>query len=97
MTFLKGRRNRDILRRIKTITTTTTTLNKPNPIVFGLIGSSCCLSRFYYWFSNISTTAISRSSAITATDVICSGCVGTSDIADSAVTSAKIGNSQVGT
>jgi hypothetical protein len=31
-----------------------------------------------------------------ASDLVCSGCVGTTDIADSAVTSAKIGSSQVG-
>jgi hypothetical protein len=31
-----------------------------------------------------------------ATDLVCSGCVGTTDIADSAVTSAKIGSGQVG-
>ncbi len=33
---------------------------------------------------------------ILATDLICNGCVGTSDIADNAVTSAKIGAGQVG-
>ena len=32
-----------------------------------------------------------------ATDLVCNGCVGTTDIADSAVTSSKIGSSQVST
>jgi len=32
---------------------------------------------------------------VAASDVVCSGCVGTSDIADGAVTSAKIGSGQV--
>jgi hypothetical protein len=33
---------------------------------------------------------------ILATDLICNGCVGTSDLANDAVTSAKIGSGQVG-
>jgi hypothetical protein len=51
-------------------------------------------SRLCSDLSNISTKAISRS--YHATDLICGGCVGTSDLANNAVTSAKIGAGQVG-
>jgi hypothetical protein len=93
MTFLKGRRNRDNLRRTKTITTTT--LNKPSPIVFGLIAAVVVSAGFIAGLAILAPQQLAEA-AVTATDVICSGCVGTSDIADSAVTTAKIGSGQVG-
>src|SRR6266511_2747690 len=87
MTFLKGRSSRDMLRR-------TTTTTKPSPIVFGLIAAVVVSVGFITALAILAPQQLAEA-AVTATDVICDGCVGTTDIANSAVTSAKIGSGQV--
>jgi hypothetical protein len=71
---------------------------KPTPVVvvvFGLVAAAAVLSVGYIMTLAILAPEQLAEAAVTATDVICDGCVGTTDIADSAVTSVKIGSGQV--
>jgi hypothetical protein len=83
MTFLKERKSREMLR-----------ITKPSPIVFGLIAAVVVSAGYITALAVLAPQQLAEA-AITATDVICDKCIGTSDIADSAVTSAKIGGGQV--
>ena len=53
------------------------------------------MSRGYVLFLAILAPEQLAEATTAATDLVCSGCVGTSDIADNAVTSGKIANGQV--
>ena len=79
MTFLK----REMLRK------------KPSLLVFGLVVVASVLFGGYVLFLAILAPQQLAEATTAATDLICDKCVGTSDIADSAVTSAKIGSGQV--
>jgi hypothetical protein len=82
MTFLK--RRREMLRT-----------NKPSRIIFVLVAAVAVLSVGYIMALAILAPQQLAEATAAASDLICSGCVGTTDIADSAVTSAKIGSGQV--
>jgi hypothetical protein len=91
MTFLKV--GREMLRRT---TTTTNTTTKPTRTVFVLVAAAAAVL-FGGYITALAVLAPEQLAEATAaaSDVVCSGCVGTSDIASSAVTSAKIGSGQV--
>jgi hypothetical protein len=72
----------------------TRTTAKPELVVFALI-SAVVISVGYVLFLAILAPEQLAEATAAATDLVCSGCVGTSDIADSAVTSSKIGSGQV--
>ena len=94
MTFLKGRKSRkDYM--LSAIKTTTSTKNKPSPILFGLIAATVVSIGFIASLAILAPQQLAEA-AVTAADLVCNGCVGTSDIANNAVTSAKIGSGQVG-
>jgi hypothetical protein len=80
MTFLK----KEILR------------NKPNQIVFVLVAAAAAIiSVGYVLFLAILAPEQLAEATAAATDLVCTRCVGTSDIADSAVTSIKIADGRV--
>jgi hypothetical protein len=81
MTFLQKRR--EILR------------NKPSLVVFVLVAAAAVLLGGYVLFLAVLAPEQLAEATAAATDLICDKCVGTTDIADGAVTSAKIGGSQV--
>jgi hypothetical protein len=85
MTFLKIRKRREVLRRPV----------KPTRIVFGLVAAVAVVSVGYIMTLAILAPQQLAEATAAASDLVCSGCVGTSDIADSAVTSSKIGSGQV--
>jgi hypothetical protein len=86
MIFLKIRRGEEMLRR---------TTTKPGLIVaFALVAAAASVG--YVVFLAILAPQQLAEATAAATDLVCSRCVGTSDIADSAVISAKIGSGQVG-
>jgi hypothetical protein len=85
MTFLKIRKRREVLRRTV----------KPTRIVFGLVAAVAVVSVGYIMTLAILAPEQLAEATTAATDLVCSGCVGTSDIANSAVTSGKIGSGQV--
>jgi hypothetical protein len=90
MTFLKERRRRgEMLRR--RITTT-----KPSPVVLALVAAVVSVGGYVLFLAILAPEQVAEATAA-ASDLVCSGCVGTSDIADSAVTSSKIGSGQVST
>src|SRR5918999_5008606 len=68
---------------------------KPNRVVFVLVLAIAVVSVGYIMALAILTPEQLAEATAAASDLVCSGCVGTSDIADSAVTSSKIGSSQV--
>jgi hypothetical protein len=69
--------------------------NKPRQIVFVLVAAVAAILGGYIAALAILAPEQLAEATVTASDVVCSGCVGTTDIADSAVTSAKIGSGQV--
>src|ERR671918_1304581 len=81
MNFLKE----EMLRRGKT---------RPGPVVFVLVAAVVISVGYIMALAILAPQQLAEATAA-ATDLVCSGCVGTSDIADSAVTSAKIGSGQV--
>jgi hypothetical protein len=86
MTFVKIRKRREVLRRTV----------KPTRIVFGLVAAVAAFVSVGYIMALAILAPEQLAEATTAaTDLVCSGCVGTSDIADNAITSAKIGSGQV--
>lgn len=71
------------------------TTTKPGLIVaFALVAAAASVG--YVVFLAILAPQQLAEATAAATDLVCSRCVGTSDIADSAVISAKIGSGQVG-
>jgi hypothetical protein len=82
MNFLKE----EMLRRGKT---------RPGPVVFVLVAAVVISVGYIMALAILAPQQLAEATAA-ATDLVCSGCVGTSDIADGAVTSAKIGSGQVG-
>jgi hypothetical protein len=82
MTFLKRRR--------ATLRTT-----KPTLVLLALVAAVAVISVGYIMALAILAPQQLAEATTVATDLICDKCVGTSDIADSAVTSAKIGSGQV--
>jgi hypothetical protein len=85
MRLLKIRKRREVLRRTV----------KPTRIVFGLVAAVAVVSVGYITALAILAPQQLAEATAAASDLVCSGCVGTSDIADSAVTSSKIGSGQV--
>jgi hypothetical protein len=83
MTFLKRRRK--MLR---------TTTKRPSVVIFALVAAVVLSVGYIIALAILAPEQLAEATAA-ATDLVCSGCVGTSDIADSAVTSAKIGSGQV--
>jgi hypothetical protein len=83
MTFLK--------RRDETLRTPT----KQSRIVFVLVAAAAAISIGYILTLAVLAPQQLAEATTAATDLICDKCVGTSDIADSAVTGAKIGSGQV--
>jgi hypothetical protein len=81
MTFLK----KEILR----------TTTKPRRIVLVLVAAVAVVSSGYILALAVLAQEQLAEATTAATDLVCSGCVGTTDIADSAVTSPKIGSGQV--
>lgn len=67
---------------------------KLSPLVIGLIAAVVVSVGFVTSLAILAPQRLAEA-AITATDVICDGCIGTTDLANNAVTSAKIGNGQV--
>src|ERR671918_1113073 len=82
MNFLKE----EMLRRGKT---------RPGPVVFVLVAAVVISVGYIMALAILAPQQLAEATAA-ATDLVCSGCVGTSDIADNAVTSSKIGSGQVG-
>src|SRR5919109_52496 len=80
-----------LLKRKEMLRTTT----KPSRIVFVLVAAAAAVSVGYITALAILAPEQLAEATVTASDVVCSGCVGTTDIADSAVTGAKIGSGQV--
>jgi hypothetical protein len=74
----------------------TRTTTKPGLGVFALI-SAVVISVGYVLFLAILAPEQLAEATAAASDLVCSGCVGNSDIANDAVGSAKIGSGQVGT
>ena len=70
--------------------------NKPSRIVFVLVAVAAVLFGGYILALAVLAPEQLAEATAAATDLVCRGCVGTTDIADSAVTSAKIGSGQVG-
>jgi hypothetical protein len=71
------------------------TTAKPSRIVFVLVAAAAVLSVGYILALAVLAPQQLAEATAAATDLICDKCVGTSDIGDNAVTSAKIGGSQV--
>jgi hypothetical protein len=69
--------------------------NKPTRIVFVLVAAAAVLSVGYITALAVLAPEQLAEATAAASDVICDKCVGTTDIADSAVTGAKIGSGQV--
>jgi hypothetical protein len=69
--------------------------NKPTSVVvvFSIVGAVVSVG-YIMALAILAPQELAEAQAA-ATDLVCSGCVGTSDIADSAVTSANIGSDQV--
>jgi hypothetical protein len=86
MTFLKEKE-----RRRETLRTT-----KPNLRVMALVAAVVSVGGYVLLLAVLAPEQLAEAT-ITASDVVCSQCVGTSDIADNAVTSGKIGGKQVKT
>ena len=80
-----------LLKRREMLRTTT----KPSRIVFVLVAAAAAVSVGYITALAILAPEQLAEATVTASDVVCSGCVGTTDIANSAVTGAKIGSGQV--
>src|SRR5215212_1000866 len=72
----------------------TITKSTPTVVIFAL-AAAVILSIGYIMALAILAPQQLAEATTAATDLVCSGCVGTTDIANSAVTSAKIGSSQV--
>jgi hypothetical protein len=72
-----------------------TTTTKPSRVVFVLVAAVAVVSVGYVMALAILAPEQLAEAAVTATDVICDGCVGTTDIADGAVTTTDIANGQV--
>src|SRR5918999_189781 len=68
---------------------------KPNRVVFVLVLAIAVVSVGYIMALAILAPQQLAEATAAASDLVCSGCVGTSDIADSAVTGSKIGSGQV--
>jgi hypothetical protein len=85
MTFLKERRS-EMLR----------TTTKPGVVFLALAAAVVSVGGCVLALAILAPEQLAEAT-VTASDVVCSGCVGTTDIADSAVTSAKIGSGQVKT
>jgi hypothetical protein len=69
--------------------------DKPRKTIFVLVSVVAAISVGYILALAILAPQQLAEATAAASDLICSGCVGTSDIADSAVTTGKIGTSQV--
>jgi hypothetical protein len=82
MVFLKERRRRR--GEMLTIRITTT---KPSPVVLALAAAVVSVGGYVLFLAILAPQQLAEATAA-ASDLVCSGCVGTSDIADSAVTSA---------
>ena len=99
MSFLKRAKGNEEEGALKTInaairTATTTNNKKPSPLIIGLIAAVVASAGFIAALAVLAPQQLAEA-ATTATDVICDKCVGTTDIADNAVTSTKIYNGQV--
>jgi hypothetical protein len=68
---------------------------KPNLLIFALVAAVVLSVGYIMALAILAPQQLAEATAA-ASDLVCSGCVGNSDIADSAVTSAKIGSGQVG-
>jgi hypothetical protein len=88
MTFFPKESRRSELRRITT--------TKPGLVVLALVAAVVSVGGYVLFLAVLAPEQLAEATAA-ATDLVCAGCVGTSDIADSAVTSAKIGSGQVKT
>jgi hypothetical protein len=73
-----------------------TTITKPSRVVvFGLVAAAAVLSGGYVLFLAVLAPEQLAEATVTASDVVCSGCVGNSDIAPNAVGSGKIADGSV--
>jgi hypothetical protein len=96
--FLNKKRSRSRREKEEMLgATTTATTTKPTTrtVIFVLVAAAAVLFGGYITALAVLAPEQLAEATAAATDVVCSGCVGTTDIASSAVTSAKIGSGQV--
>lgn len=76
------------------ITTTKTTTNRRRVVFFAVVAALVVSVGYITALAVLAPEQLAEATTA-ATDLVCSGCVGTTDIANNAVTSGKIGNGQV--